>query len=139
LKGPDVRGVPVFIYGLVDPRHGVIRYVGKSANPDNRLHSHRHLTGTPRVRDWVKQLSAQGHAPGLSILHEVAIGDDAAQYERYFIGLLSRVGDLLNRHGVERARKSAQPKLYGSRLRHCRFCRSTQHEGPRCPTQKAAA
>ena len=29
-----------FIYGLIDPRNGLIAYVGKTKDPDKRLASH---------------------------------------------------------------------------------------------------
>lgn len=59
-----------YIYGLVDPRTGVTRYVGKSVNPRDRFKSHVHRcekTDTFCAR-WIRTLRAIGLEPELVIL-----------------------------------------------------------------------
>lgn len=101
LSSPDVRDEPVFIYGLAEPG-GPVRYVGRSSDPHNRLSSHRSATGAPRVREWLAGLAGRGVNVDVVVLREVQPGTDAAPLERYFISLMSRIGSLLNRQGVDR-------------------------------------
>lgn len=102
----DVRAVPVFIYGLIDPRDGVVRYVGKSARPEARLVHHR-CSGATSVRAWFAELLALGLTPTLTILSTVQPGEDASLYERIAIGShVARGIRLLNVMGVEGERMS---------------------------------
>lgn len=63
----------VYVYGLVDPRTGLIRYVGKTKDPKDRIGSHlteaRHV-GCPRTYKnyWVRRLLAEGLRPGMLLL-----------------------------------------------------------------------
>ena len=82
---PDVRTVPVYIYGLTDPRTGEVRYVGKSQKPEGRIASHRARSGARVVRAWCQELAAAGVAPSLVVLHTVPAGEDADPWERHFI------------------------------------------------------
>ena len=54
------------IYGLADPRNGVIRYVGSSGCIEHRLYSHVHSTGrnkeTPK-HEWVNSMRRDGVVP----------------------------------------------------------------------------
>jgi hypothetical protein len=64
-----------FIYALVDPRTGYVRYVGKANDPKNRYS--RHLAyyvlerGDRRTTSWIKELLAIDLKPTLKILDEV--------------------------------------------------------------------
>jgi hypothetical protein len=64
----------IFIYGLVDPQTGFVRYVGKTNNTRFRLNNHlakdRLLADTPKVK-WIESLLAQGVKPQIVILEEV--------------------------------------------------------------------
>lgn len=54
------------IYGLADPRNGVIRYVGSSDCIEHRLYSHVHSSGgnreTPK-HEWIKSMRRDGVVP----------------------------------------------------------------------------
>lgn len=57
------------IYALTDPRSGVIRYVGKSNDPNKRFRSHVKTTDTStRKGAWLTALRKAGIKPLLSIL-----------------------------------------------------------------------
>ena len=65
------RLIVTAIYGLTDPRTGLIRYVGKSENPEKRLKGHlRDRRKCHRV-SWLQSLTALGLRPGLTILEEI--------------------------------------------------------------------
>jgi hypothetical protein len=58
------------IYGLLDPRDGKLRYIGKAVCARKRLKSHlrdARRRDTPLYR-WVKELTGLGIVPGLKIL-----------------------------------------------------------------------
>lgn len=79
----------IFIYGLVCPVACVVRYVGKSVNPDNRRRAHvlAALRGdyNHRTARWIRKIAKAGHEPQLVILHEVAEGERWQDIERAFI------------------------------------------------------
>jgi len=64
-----------YIYGLVDPRTGQIRYIGRSEAPERRLSHHMSTarTGndaTPKA-DWLRELIAANTSPLVAILYTV--------------------------------------------------------------------
>jgi len=75
------------IYGLIDPRTLLIRYVGKSLTGLRRPQQHRHCnprTSGPHCINWIKQLLAEGFC------YEIAILDHGRKeilsvLERYWI------------------------------------------------------
>lgn len=79
----------VYIYGLKCPVAGVIRYVGKSINPQKRLIAH--LTGARtgaykhHTSAWLRKVIAGGLLPELVILEEVQSGQDWRAVERRWI------------------------------------------------------
>ena len=64
----------IFIYGLIDPRTGCLRYIGKTANPKVRLADHV----CPERRDqshracWIRGLTKLNLRPLLEVLEEVS-------------------------------------------------------------------
>jgi DNA-binding XRE family transcriptional regulator len=77
----------IYIYGLAEPTTGEVRYVGRSANPENRLCGHLHeaiLSRRPKD-DWIYSLALQGRAPDLVILDEAAC-EMAAEVEAQWVG-----------------------------------------------------
>jgi hypothetical protein len=61
----------VFIYALLDPRDGAVRYVGKSARLDERFQQHLHKKSTNPHKDaWISQLRGLGMIPHLVLLEE---------------------------------------------------------------------
>lgn len=86
----------VYIYGLKCPVAGVIRYVGKSINPQKRLIAH--LTGARtgaykhHTSAWLRKVIAEGLLPELVILEEVQLGQDWRAVEREWIQRAHRAG-----------------------------------------------
>lgn len=60
-----------YIYGLKDPRDGLIHYVGKSVHPRNRLQQHLHDTSSTPKALWIRTLCIAGYRPELVILDKV--------------------------------------------------------------------
>ena len=86
---PDPRRAS--IYGLVDPRDGSIRYIGKANDPASRLKGHmrdRFRRDTPVYR-WMRKVGM----PGLVVLS--ADCDDWRQEERRLIAEARARGDRL--------------------------------------------
>lgn len=63
-----------YIYGLIDPRNGRVRYVGKSDNPKSRLGDHLKDKSLCHRTNWVRSLLSEGIKPELVILENV-VGD----------------------------------------------------------------
>jgi len=75
------------IYGLIDPRTLLIRYVGKSLTGVERPRKHRqcdpHKTG-PRCINWIKQLLADGLCYEIVVL-DTGVKENLSALERYWI------------------------------------------------------
>lgn len=86
----------IYIYGLVCPDAGVVRYIGKSINPDKRLIAH--ITAAVRknydhhTARWIRKLAKSGKRPELSILQVVQKGEDWRSIERAWIEVARRDG-----------------------------------------------
>lgn len=96
-----IQQVSVFIYGLVDPRDGQLRYVGKTKNSlRSRLLAHisdvrRGRTYIPRHK-WLCDLLLAGESPEIVELDKVT-SDEWQEAEQFWIGYLRFVGlSLLN-------------------------------------------
>lgn len=76
----------ISIYGLKDPRSGLIRYIGKSLRPKARFQSHCYETavGNPHKARWIVQLRDEGLKPELIIL-ETCNETNWSERERYWI------------------------------------------------------
>ena len=61
-----------FIYGLKDPRDGLIYYVGKSNHPKMRLEQHLIESINDSKMLWIGDLLSNGYEPELVILEEVS-------------------------------------------------------------------
>ncbi len=64
-----------FIYALLDPRWGCIRYIGKADDPKRRYNAHfskSELSPNTKKVTWFKSLLALGLKPILVVLEEVA-------------------------------------------------------------------
>lgn len=79
----------VYIYGLVCPIAGVIRYVGKSINPEKRLAYHIsaaiNCTSDHHAARWLRKLANIELMPELVILHHVGPDERWQDVERAFI------------------------------------------------------
>jgi len=77
--------VTTYIYGLVDPETGEMRYVGKSNNPKVRYQYHLADKNTnPHKTAWISGLSKRGLKPNLVILEETT-REKWEERERYWI------------------------------------------------------
>lgn len=61
------------IYGLTDPRTGIVRYIGKSDDPVLRLKGHLVDHGKCHRTNWLQELIRAGLRPGVVILEEVPV------------------------------------------------------------------
>jgi hypothetical protein len=71
---PQSNPTTTFIYGLVDPRTGYVRYVGKANRPTHRLAMHLtpgELRETSHKNSWLHGLLNEGKKPELIILEAV--------------------------------------------------------------------
>lgn len=75
-----------FIYGLVDPRTGEVRYIGKTVNGERRLRSHRSQMKGDRSHKgaWLRQLRKLGLTFEMNVL-EVASPDLLLERESVWI------------------------------------------------------
>lgn len=93
----------VYLYGLVDPRTDLLRYVGKTYSPKQRLKQHlkdgRLRPNRCHRSGWVRSLLNAGVEPEMVILEEVA-ADAWRKAETFWIGYLRYIGcDLVNSTG----------------------------------------
>lgn len=70
----------VFIYGLVDPRSGEVRYVGKTMHsPEQRRDEHvreaRRMERRGRRLSWIRKLTKLGMVPSVTVLDTVNEND----------------------------------------------------------------
>lgn len=91
------------IYGLVDPRTGHLRYVGKTCRTMSaRLVAHRTTarTGRSTVSSgvWLRELMDQGFQPDAFVLEIVPAGGDWVAAERYWIASMKLAGAILTNH-----------------------------------------
>lgn len=84
-----------FIYGLVDPRCGTVRYIGKANDIQGRLQKHISESRTLNrpVNCWVKKLLSLGLKPQVVLLEAA---DDWVEAERRLIAEYRLKGRLLN-------------------------------------------
>lgn len=59
-----------YIYALIDPSSGEVRYVGKTTDPRCRLRRHRTEQGHNKRHKWLKELTIAGQEPQLRILEQ---------------------------------------------------------------------
>lgn len=90
------------IYGLIDPRTGELRYVGKTVlDPRRRLGVHRwRAVAAPHKRHsmaWILSLAAEGLKPETIVFETVPAGGDWVQAEQFWIAYFRMIGaDLCN-------------------------------------------
>lgn len=78
------------VYGLIDPRTGVIRYIGATANPEGRSAYHR--KSSPKNAKtayfvWKRELMNAGLLPEFIVLSEWPTKESAYEEERRLIAL----------------------------------------------------
>ena len=81
---PDHTSGGYTVYGLTDPDSGEVRYVGSTWNAKRRYAQHCNWRGTrkgSRLREWLRELDANGKKPGFRIL--VRLTGPESQFVRY--------------------------------------------------------
>ena len=87
-----------YIYILKDPISNLIRYVGKSNNPKDRLKNHVNLSKKDQShkRNWILKLKKKGLKPVMEVIDVVPI-DSWQFWETYWISQIRTWGfDLIN-------------------------------------------
>lgn len=84
------------IYGLTEPQHGELRYVGKSTTGAvQRLASHlcpSSLRDRTRKNQWIKSLLRKGQKPDVFVIEVCASKVDLNEAERHHIAVLRGLG-----------------------------------------------
>jgi len=124
-------GVPVYVYGLVDPRDQRIRYVGQTRNLASRLACHVALARAenwrPSRKDrWIAELEAVHLAPRIAVL-QTCMDGDATGVEDRWISSLAKMGWLLNEIGA----RDGRARTYSAKLRTIKVS-TTQEEHDLC-------
>lgn len=74
-----------YIYALIDPRTGEVRYIGKSHRPCERLANHLNDRSICHRTNWLRSLVAAGLKPTLKILAEAYPSSSWQAAERAWI------------------------------------------------------
>lgn len=82
-----------YIYILLDPKNGDVRYVGKSDNPNKRLKEHikKCRNSVTYKNNWVLSLLNEGKTPLLEVIDDVPY-DEWGFWETYYIDLYKSWG-----------------------------------------------
>ena len=85
-----------YIYVLIDPRSGAVRYVGATNNPRRRLATHKSAPHSYPLIAWHDELRVLGLSPILLVVDEVGVHEVRAA-ERRLVSRCAKAGaDLLN-------------------------------------------
>jgi hypothetical protein len=90
---PDSRNI---IYGLVDPRSGQLRYIGKSTSGIRRVREHSYPSFLKREQThktkWIRQLAEQGMTPNAVVVQELPDAEGLYEAERGWIAYFRSMG-----------------------------------------------
>jgi hypothetical protein len=89
------------IYALVDPKSGLVRYVGSTTAPMTRMQGHMRMgpRDTSIKNAWIKTLVDCGLAPVFVFLESVTEEDTPAAESRW-IDHFSKISPLLNQRKI---------------------------------------
>lgn len=144
-----MTGKTTFIYALCDPKSHIIRYIGKSNDPEKRFK--KHLTASIKAKthlgNWLQLLNSIGLRPTLEILDEV-VYSQWEFWEREYIRVFRAIGmDLVNTTDggdggpvlVGKDNPSFGKKLSPERCAEISVLMSRVHKGvPKTAEQRAA-
>lgn len=102
----------LYVYFLRDPFTGIVRYIGSSANPENRAKEHfgsKCALSTPEARQWM--LSLKKTKPILSVVTPLIPRSEALTIERRLMTCFHRnyPGQIVN--GLSVVRKDRLPNI----------------------------
>ena len=84
------------VYGLIDPRAGELRYVGKTERSTHvrlKRHMHNAREGVrSHVYNWLRQLLAAGLKPEVEVLETHETAEALVEAERHFIAYFRSIG-----------------------------------------------
>jgi hypothetical protein len=120
-----MSGSSFLIYGLIDPRDGEIRYVGKSSNGLTRPRSHTHPNKLTKDQSpkgiWLRALAKINLQPSIIIL-DISTKEQLSFDERAWIRRLRERGVVLTNNssggeGVGRSQSTRTRSLLANKLR----------------------
>ena len=109
-----------FIYVLLCPDTGKVRYVGRTCRPRERILQHRYGYGSAPVDQWKRRLLAAGKRATFKIIEEVIGGMAGKWQEHWWIRYFRRQGQpVLNINTISprTAREIKNPRLRYKRNR----------------------
>jgi len=73
----------VYLYTLVDPRTGTVRYVGKTSDPDSRRRTHQRCQpgGNPGLSVWFAELQTAKKVPVFEVIAQISSWDWALSHD----------------------------------------------------------
>lgn len=77
----------IYIYALICPVSGGVRYIGKSIRPKERLSNHMNEVSNCHRSHWIQGLKSSGLKPSMEILEEISDSRDWRDVERRWISL----------------------------------------------------
>lgn len=83
------------IYALVDPRDGVVRYVGVTDKPSVRYKDHLRDKRTSRKAQWVQELAAENLVPTFVFIDSSPF-EESLECERKWMKHFSKLGELFD-------------------------------------------
>lgn len=83
-----------FLYVLKDPVSGLVRYVGKADDPDDRYRRHCRLVEKSPKGQWINDLRTRGLVPVLEVVAEV-VRAEGHYHEMAYVAQLNGNGALL--------------------------------------------
>jgi len=75
----------IYIYGLIDPESGELRYIGKSIDPKSRLANHMREVSNCHRSHWIQSLKAKGMKPDIVIIESIRVMWPRQVEEKYWI------------------------------------------------------
>jgi len=93
--------IMIYIYTLSDPKTFIIKYVGKTINPKNRLEAHinksKNFQGSRHVCNWIKSLLKKNLKPIMTVI-DITDKHNWIDKERYWIKHFKDLGLKLCNH-----------------------------------------
>lgn len=90
----------IVVYGLIDPRTGQLRYIGKSTHLKRRLNVHNRAHGTGHRANWLRELVTAKLQPDVVVLESFESEEAAYQAEIEWIGMAKSWGAKLTNHAT---------------------------------------